>query len=179
MDHNKFVPLLGVDIYAMEDYPSVSMAVPIIENNYIEGKKEREEEEKMEDVADKRGEELEVHNNGTYDNEDSYMDDIVHATPCDRYKVFIQPQNVVDFLDHANINLNERSVFQFLLTFPFYEHEWDIPGFVLNALFDDDEEEEEDEEDEEDDTNDGVNALDRFKQFLIHVNGQSFCSPCD
>ncbi len=37
------------------------------------------------------------------------------------------------FLDRANINLNERSVFHFLLTFPFYEHEWDIAGFLLNA----------------------------------------------
>jgi len=65
----------------------------------------------------------------------------------DRFGVHINPENVVSFLDYMNINFNEQSVFYFLLSFPFYEHEWDISGFLLTALFDD--EDEVDEEDEE------------------------------
>lgn len=69
------------------------------------------------------------------------------AVVGDRFGVFIDPKNVVAFLDRANINLNERSVFHFLLTFPFYEHEWDIAGFLLNALFDDDDQDDDEEGD--------------------------------
>ena len=38
-------------------------------------------------------------------------------------------------------------MFHFLLTFPFYEHEWDIAGFLLNALFDDDDQDDDEEGD--------------------------------
>jgi len=72
----------------------------------------------------------------------------------DRFGVHINPENVVSFLDHMNINFNEQSVFYFLLSFPFYEHEWDISGFLLTALFDD--EDEDDEEDEEQMMNDNI-----------------------
>ena len=72
----------------------------------------------------------------------------------DRFGVHINPENVVSFLDHMNINFNEQSVFYFLLTFPFYEHEWDISGFLLTALFDD----EGDYEDEEEQMMNGDNV---------------------
>ena len=41
--------------------------------------------------------------------------------------------------------------FFFLLTFPFYEHEWDLVGFVVDAVLggEEDEEMEEDDEDTE------------------------------
>ena len=55
----------------------------------------------------------------------------------DWFGVFVDPQNVIVFLDRANINLDDGSVFYFLLSFPFYEHEWDIAGFLFNALFGD------------------------------------------
>jgi hypothetical protein len=38
-----------------------------------------------------------------------------------------------DFASYGDI-----TVFFFLMTFPFYEHEWDIVGFLLKAVFDSD-----------------------------------------
>ena len=113
----------------------------------------------------------------------------------DRFGVFVDPENVVAFLDRANINLDEKSVFHFLLTFPFYEHEWDIAGFIFDALFDDEDDDDDDYDedgDAEDDDgaedeggidgkeDDGGSALDRFKKFLIGGNGsKNFCLPCN
>ena len=64
----------------------------------------------------------------------------------DRFGVLVDPQSVVGFLDRVNMNLNEQSVIYLLLTLPFYEHEWDMSGFVLSSMFNDDD----DDMDEED-----------------------------
>ncbi|KAL7539194.1 hypothetical protein ACHAWF_006331 [Thalassiosira exigua] len=86
-------------------------------------------------------EEIEVSDD---DNPNSDENNIDGSGNGDRFGVSVNPENVVAFLEEANINLNEQTVFQFLLSFPFYEVEWDIPGFLLMSLFDD--------EDGEDDT---------------------------
>jgi len=80
------------------------------------------------------------------DDDDTMEDNNDNGGGGDRFGVFVNPENIVDFLDRANVNLNEQTVFHFLLTCPFYEHEWDICGFILSALFDDEEEEEEEDE---------------------------------
>ena len=68
----------------------------------------------------------------------------------DRFGVFVDPQCIVGFLDRVNMNMNEQSVVYFLLTFPFYEHEWDMSGFVLSSMFDgDDDDDDMDDEDED------------------------------
>ena len=86
-------------------------------------------------------------NKGSCCNEEDTTNNDIENDGGDRFGVHINPENVVSFLDHMNINFNEQSVFYFLLSFPFYEHEWDISGFLLTALFDD--EVGEDDEDEE------------------------------
>ena len=42
------------------------------------------------------------------------------------------------------MNANDQFVFRFLLMFPFYEHEWDVSGFLLSSLIDDETDGEED-----------------------------------
>ena len=73
----------------------------------------------------------------------------------DRYEVSIDLQNIVTFLDCTKyITITERSVFYFLLTFPYYEHEWDIAGFILSSIYDDDVDNVDDNVDEAEDDND-------------------------
>ncbi|KAL3816932.1 hypothetical protein ACHAXA_009792, partial [Cyclostephanos tholiformis] len=95
--------------------------------------------------------EMSEYDGGDFGQEDTSIDLIGNGTTKgDKFGVFVNPENVVGFLDRVNINLDERSVFHFLLTFPFYEHEWDIAGFLFSALFDDD-----DDDDEADENIDG------------------------
>jgi hypothetical protein len=65
---------------------------------------------------------------------------------CDTYMTFLDPDLLDTFLESAKITpMNEGTAFFLLMTFPYYEHEWDLVGYVLDTIFGDgDEEEEED-----------------------------------
>ena len=180
IDYGKMEQLLGVDIYALGEHPSVETAVQMfddddddddVEDDMEEGTdqhlmKDNDEEArnnscggccdtkgactKMKDNSIKQKQST----NNTTDFEDIEMSDDDDNSNCcndiedndnnnraDRFGVYINPENVVSFLNRANINFNEQAVFYFLLTFPFYEHEWEIAGFILSALGEDEEEE--------------------------------------
>jgi hypothetical protein len=65
----------------------------------------------------------------------------------DRYYAGIDPDVLHQFLQWAHLpSMNELTAFFLLMTFPFYEHEWDMIGFVLDFVFG-----EEDDGDEDDD----------------------------
>ena len=71
------------------------------------------------------------------------------ANAADRYGVSIHLQNIVTFLDCTkNINLTESSIFYFLLTFPYYEHEWDVAGLILSSIYNDDVDDDDDDDDD-------------------------------
>jgi len=54
----------------------------------------------------------------------------------DSFMVFLDPDVLGEFLDKANLSsLDEGTAFFLLMTFPFYEHEWDIVGYVLEVVF--------------------------------------------
>lgn len=159
VDYGQMETLLGVDIYALGEHPSVEEAVPMM--NEEDG-----EDEDGEDVdqmlADDDGDDSDADcdgveqekggpnsndqdlSKGNDDFEEIEMADTDDSTQGDagkgdRFGVFVDPQSIVGFLDRINMNLNEQSVIYFLLTLPFYEHEWDMSGFVLSSMFDDDE----------------------------------------
>jgi len=165
IDYGKMEPLLGVDIYASGNAPSVEEAIPLVnddEDVCMDGSGDPEEANqcKVKSCNDKKckgPEECNVkqskQDNAEFeeivmsdDDEANSQNDSGENGNGDRFGVFVNPEIVVDFLNRANMNLNERSVFYFFLTFPFYEHEWDICGFLLTALFDDDEDEMEEDE---------------------------------
>lgn len=69
----------------------------------------------------------------------------------DQYVSFLDADVMQSFLDSASLlPMHDGTAFFLLMTFPFFEHEWDIVGFVLDQFFggdsDDDEEEEEEEQ---------------------------------
>lgn len=54
----------------------------------------------------------------------------------DSFMAFMDPEVLQTFLDAAKIGpMNEATAFFLLMTFPFYEHEWDLLGFVLDEVF--------------------------------------------
>ena len=65
----------------------------------------------------------------------------------DSYLAHLDPDVLHEFLNLTKIqtkndDMHEGTAFFLLMTFPFYEHEWDLVGFVLEEIFGDDEEEE-------------------------------------
>eukprot|EP00980_Cylindrotheca_fusiformis_P030656 scaffold25176_cov191-Cylindrotheca_fusiformis.AAC.6 len=55
---------------------------------------------------------------------------------CDSFMAFMDPDLLHTFIDATGIGpLDEDTAFFLLMTFPFYEHEWDLIGFVLEAVF--------------------------------------------
>jgi hypothetical protein len=62
----------------------------------------------------------------------------------DRYAAYMDPETLTDLLTWTQLQMDEYTIVFFLMTFPFYEHEWDLVGFVLDAVFgetDDDDDE--------------------------------------
>ena len=56
--------------------------------------------------------------------------------PCDRFVAGIDPDLLTQFLQWTRLGpLDDLTAFFLLMTFPFYEHEWDIVGLLLDAVF--------------------------------------------
>ena len=169
IDYGQRETLLGVDVYALGHQPSVEEAVPMMSDEAEDDENEEDpqlmadEDEGVDSDADCNGrresnessnmkqpiskvndtefEEVEM-----ADTDDDNVQEEGDVGRGDRFGVFVDPQCIVSFLDRINMNLNEQSVIYFLLTFPFYEHEWDLSGFIL-SMFDDGEMEHEEEDD--------------------------------
>ena len=68
---------------------------------------------------------------------------------ADRYACFVDPVVLQSFQESAELTgMDEAAAFFTLMTFPFYQHEFDLVGFVLDSVFaDDDNEDGDDDED--------------------------------
>ncbi|CAB9496902.1 expressed unknown protein [Seminavis robusta] len=67
----------------------------------------------------------------------------------DRYACFLDPDVLQSFQTCANLTeMDEATAFFTLMTFQFYQHEWDLVGFVLDSVFGYNDEEEEGEGEE-------------------------------
>jgi hypothetical protein len=65
----------------------------------------------------------------------------------DSYLAYLNPDILFEFLELTGIvtksadEMNDGTAFFLLMTFPFYEHEWDLVGFLLEEIFGEGEEE--------------------------------------
>mmetsp|Transcript_42739 Transcript_42739/g.89651 ORF Transcript_42739/g.89651 Transcript_42739/m.89651 type:complete len:470 (+) Transcript_42739:285-1694(+) len=177
IDSGKMEQLLGVDVLALGEHPSIEEAIPMMDDDDDDAEEGNPgsgdgQDEKTKQCAganhnhhDKRLENKESNAKQSSPKNDTEFEEIemsdhdstienndpennTNNGEGDRYGVFVNPQNVVAFLDRANMNFNEQSVFYFLMTLPFYEHEWDIAGFLLSALIEDEDELGEDEDED-------------------------------
>jgi len=158
VDYGKFEKLFGLDIYASGDVPSIEEAVPLMEGDDASNDGSGDERSKGcneasaadnartqcadEPPTDESDiDEIEMSLSG-YSADESTQSNVENGNAADRFGASVEPEQIVKFLDQSNMNFDEKTVFHFLLMFPFYEHEWDVSGFLLSSLFDDDNEEE-------------------------------------
>mmetsp|Transcript_16702 Transcript_16702/g.25022 ORF Transcript_16702/g.25022 Transcript_16702/m.25022 type:complete len:315 (+) Transcript_16702:65-1009(+) len=124
-DHGESKRLVTIEVYAKQDYPSVEEAVPMDDADMAEGQEFDEHGNKMEENGDKTVSRETMSIPST--SEDN--------SKRDRYAAYIDPEALQDFLVSSGLDLNAENSLFFLMTFPFYEHEWDIFGFLLDCVF--------------------------------------------
>jgi len=55
----------------------------------------------------------------------------------DQYIAWVDPDLVTNFLRWTSFEINEVSMLYFLMTFPFYEEQWDLVGYLFDCVFGD------------------------------------------
>jgi len=139
-DHGMNERILTVEIFAPGDSPSPEKAVPLDDG-----------EEEIWEEYDDEGNQKEVLQHMEEDNTStrSGKDKQLHETDeksvtRDQYGAYVDSEVLMKFLRWSNLKLDDSSSVFFFLTFPFYEHEWDLVSFVLDATFGEDGESTED-----------------------------------
>jgi hypothetical protein len=135
-NHGPNERLLWVQVFAMGSAPShlPARAMEEMEGDAEWEDMDQDEEDNEKVMEDKAG-----------DADDTGGD-------CDRYVAHMDPDALGRFLEWSGLGpINEATAFFLLMTFPFYEHEWDLVGFTLDSVFgfnDDDDENEQDMDDD-------------------------------
>lgn len=142
-DYGPKKQLLIVEVMAPGDTPSINPAIPMDDESLV----------KKEMLLDSIEDEINSSNKGSENGGQKLMDsncdlnDQIESLPescppnTDRYAAYIDPEQLVNFLSWTRFKMEETDIVFFLLTFPFYENEWDIVGFVINSVFGNDEDE--------------------------------------
>ena len=86
----------------------------------------------------------------------------------DCYAAYMDPKTLTDLLMWSQLEMDEYTVFFLLMTFLFYEHEWDLVGFVLDTVFAESLEEGDDNDDEDYGYYD-ENGSKKTKQARMHI----------
>uniref|UniRef100_A0A7S4EE63 Uncharacterized protein n=1 Tax=Pseudo-nitzschia australis TaxID=44445 RepID=A0A7S4EE63_9STRA len=128
------------DIEEDEDGKGGIVETLAIQNN---GSKEKEGCPNKEETNAKRqklsdNEEIDEMNNPS--KSDSHED----SDEPDSYVAYLDPEILETFLELTEIKsdeMHEGTAFFLLMTFPFYEQEWDLVGYLLEEVFGDDEDE--------------------------------------
>jgi hypothetical protein len=131
VDHGENKRMISIEVYAPNDHPSVLPAIPL---NMEETMEEYDDDGNIiakENSHDETEMSISSNNEGV----------------VDRYAAYADPDNIQEFLTMTGLELNDENSLFFLMTWPFYEHEWDLFGFLLDSVFGADEDEDEDFED--------------------------------
>jgi hypothetical protein len=123
-DYGKKKQLLSIEVHAKNNYPSSEQALPMEDDCVVE------EDELTVDVDT-------MDESKTQDSMSIVSED---KNDADRYCAYVDPESLDEFLTFAGLDLNAENSLFFLMTFPFYEHEWDIFGFLLDCVFGNDDE---------------------------------------
>lgn len=68
--------------------------------------------------------------------EDNEDEDEEEEQQSDRFIAAMDPNALHQFLEWIDLDsINEDTAYFLLMTFPFFEHEWDVVGFVLDSVF--------------------------------------------
>mmetsp|Transcript_19906 Transcript_19906/g.24577 ORF Transcript_19906/g.24577 Transcript_19906/m.24577 type:complete len:392 (-) Transcript_19906:29-1204(-) len=80
----------------------------------------------------------------------------------DRYSAYVDPDQLTNFTSWTNLEFDVKTLILMLMTFPFYEHEWDLVEFVLDSVFEREEDSACDDILEEYDSNGELVVVDRL-----------------
>jgi hypothetical protein len=135
--------LLVAECWAPGEAPSMEPAVPV---DGWEDMDEEDEDGMEATVEEEEGNEKPMDATKEADSENE-------KDERDRFAAYMDPDVITQLLDWSGIEMDEGPLFFLLMTFPFWEQEWDLVGFVLDVIFggeeDDDEIVEFDDEGEE------------------------------
>jgi hypothetical protein len=124
-DYGEKKRLLTIEVRAENNYPSSKEAIPMDDENSVEN--DEEYDLIQDEITNNMMEESKI--------QDSMSVASDEKSNADQYAAYVDPETLEDFLESAGLELNAENSLFFLMTFPFYEHEWDIFGFLLDCVF--------------------------------------------
>ena len=151
-DHMQKERLIEIVVEAVGLSPSIESAIPFEvdddESLLVEEFDENGEVVAKKDSHGANNQENENNNdeNNVYAKNDEDVDEYESR---DRFSAYVDPQTLQHFLESTGLDLDVQNSLFLLMSFPYYEHEWDIFGFLLECVFGDDVESMETVEDEE------------------------------
>jgi hypothetical protein len=153
------IPLLWINIYAANNVPS-SVAINMCDNSSDDNEWsdiDSDSTDRNSNDSLHRKQALSGDVNGDIETDTLHKVNInclgstreITSSNVDRYEAGMDlcvMKQVVQFLQQPcisssvdiNTEFDDATMFFFLMTFPFYEHEWDIVGYLLKAMFDGD-----------------------------------------
>ena len=115
--HEKNEQFLKVEVKASSRDPSIDEHVGIIGEDF-------------EQLIDDRGEDMGGNSTTEESSNFAFIDD-----GKDRFQAVLDPEILVKFLELSKLEFNDvTDAVRFLLALPYYEHEWDIAGYVHDIL---------------------------------------------
>lgn len=120
-DYGQKQRLLVIEVFATGDGPSAMPAEPLDEDDEWEDADD-------DDAMDAESEPPVVETVNNKQEEKPTQD-------CDRFAAYLDPDVLANLLEWTQLGMDEYTTFFFLMTFPFYEHEWDLVGFALDSVF--------------------------------------------
>jgi hypothetical protein len=156
-NHGPRENLLVVQVWAPKNVPSTEPAV-CVQEAFQAAEGEDDEEDGWEDTdegdEDGQGERVtppaivsddsrpqsnkkqKISNSPSDERSDNYTDHEEVEETKDSYIAFLDPDVLQNLLESAGLlPMGEGNAFFLLMTFPFYEQEWDIVGYVLDQIF--------------------------------------------
>ena len=130
-DHGPKERLITIEVMASGEAPSSEQAIPMEDDEGGDG------EDVWEDF-DEDGEPLsKAEADDVVENMDE--DEASQKTGIkdgkDRYAAYVDPEELHKFLSCTGLVFDEATSIYFLMTFPYFEFEWDLLGFLLDAVF--------------------------------------------
>ena len=155
-DHGENNRLLTIEVWAQDFSSSVLEPIPLEvedEDGWEDMDDDDEEEEEEQDKNVSLEDAMDAENEKEDDNAGAAAGDASMAENSkttttrkddadnnnndkrDRYAAYLDPDTLQDLLDWSQLRVDEYTAFFLLMSFPFYEHEWDLVGFVLDQAF--------------------------------------------
>jgi hypothetical protein len=161
-DHGEREQLMTVEVWAPGDGPSQEKAEPLVADaedwEDVDEKEEMDEEYKSDDdEMDAQPDEINEDEMELTRQKQGELSERPTSSKSDKFAAYIDPDALENLTEWSALELSVTEYFFLLMTFPFYEQEWDLVGFVLDTVFsEDDIGDDEDKEDYDDASLDAV-----------------------